>query len=58
MYIVELEKGCWLDIGNGDPSRTMVKDCAQQYKTKPAAKGALTNARKFRKFANAEINKI
>ena len=55
LFIVELEKGVWLDTGDGDPSRTCVKDNAYRFTTCNQAERFLADARKFRPFKNAEI---
>ena len=54
-YVVELEKKVWIAPISGDPGRTVVLRNARQYKTMPAAKAALTRARKYRLFQNAKI---
>lgn len=57
-YIVQLEQGVWLASGEGDPARTLIKGNARVYGSGPAAKGALTRARKYRDFKNAKIERI
>lgn len=53
--IVELENGCWLADGVGDPARTVVKENAKDFSTQDEALKALAEARKFRPFENAVI---
>lgn len=55
MYIVELEKGVWLDDCEGDPSRTMMKDSAASFPSRRKAEIALADARKYRPFEKADI---
>ena len=45
-FVAELSEGCWLRNWGGDPGRTTALANAQRYKTKGAAKAALTRARK------------
>jgi len=54
-YIVEIEDGVWLAIGQGDPARTLVKANSRVYGSLAAARGALTRARKYRRFEKAKI---
>ena len=54
-FIVEIQPGCWLADLEGDPGRTLVKENAKHYRTEPAAKAALTRARKFRPLKKAKI---
>ena len=49
------EDGVWKASGVGDPSRTTVKEIAQVFKTDTEAKIALSQARKYRPFKNAQI---
>lgn len=57
-YLVELHPGCWLAKGDGDPCRTLVEANAQRFKTEPAARGALTRARKYRPFKAARTVEV
>lgn len=52
---VKLEKGVWLDTGDGDPSRTLVEENAYDFENMDAALEALADARTYRPFPNAEI---
>lgn len=54
-YVVELEEGCWLAEGEGDPCRTLVRGTAWVFRSLAAAKVALKMARRYRPFANAQI---
>jgi hypothetical protein len=56
MYIVELEKGVWLAPGDGDPSRTLKKENAKQFRTTSSANRALKNALQFgREFVGSRV---
>ncbi len=48
MYIVKLNRNLWLAPWSGDPGRTTVEGNATEFKTKSAAKRALTAARKYK----------
>ena len=55
-YIVELQHGCWLAPCVHDScGRTLVKASAKRYKTRAAAAGALTRARRYRALSDARI---
>ena len=43
--IVELQKGCWLTDGEGDPPRTMVEASAKEFQSMKEALAALAEAR-------------
>lgn len=53
--IVLLEKGVWLTDGEGDPARTLLEEYATDFETFEKANKALSEARKYRPFPNAEI---
>lgn len=53
--VVQLSPNCWLADWEGDPGRTTKIENAKQFKSERAAKIALTAARKFRPFPDAEI---
>jgi len=53
--IVELETGCWLADGEGDPPRTLVKKYAKYFSTQKEALKALEEARKHRPFNKAVV---
>jgi|GEM_PF-2079545 len=59
MWIVELYDGCWFAPWDGDPGRTLVRESAEQFKSKAAAKRALDSAKNaygsFRDFSQAKI---
>jgi hypothetical protein len=57
-YIVELEPGVWIAPWTGDPGRTLVEKNARKYSRRQDAKGALTQARKFRPFPHARIVEV
>lgn len=60
-FIIEIQKGCWLAKGTGDPPRTLVKKSAASYKTEAQAKAQLTRIRREyprRGFPNATIEEI
>ena len=57
-YVVEIQKGCWLAIGTGDPSRTMKLQNAKVFNRESDAKRDLTKARKYRKLPDAVIKPI
>ncbi len=52
---VQLEPGVWLADGDGDPPRTVLEDHAKEFDTKEEALMALSEARKYRLFENAEL---
>ena len=55
MFLVELEKDCWVADWDGDPGRTVVKKNAQRFRTQKSAEKALGKARTFRPFKRAVI---
>jgi len=58
MWIVELERDCWLAPWKGDPGRTLVRDSAKKYKSEHAAKCALLRAKRVfpnRDYSRAEV---
>lgn len=57
-YVVEIQKGCWLAIGQGDPSRTMRLQNAKVFNRESDAKRDLTKARKYRKLPDAKIRRV
>jgi hypothetical protein len=54
-FIVQLEEGVWLDVGEGDPSRTLTKDSAHRFLTYDDAVAGLAAAREYRQFKHALI---
>ncbi len=54
---VLLETGVWIADWEGDPGRTIVEGCAQEFDDIKSANKALESARKYRPFPNAEIVK-
>lgn len=55
-FIVELQPGCWLCRGGGDPERTTALQAAAVYETQRGAERALRRARsRERPFAAAQI---
>lgn len=57
MWIVELDKGCWLAPWGGDPGRTLVRESAKKYRSEHAANCAMLRAKRvFRPggFAHAK----
>ena len=52
---VEIEKGVWLASGDGDPSRTLKKENAKEFKKVSEAYEAMVKARTYRPFQNAKI---
>jgi len=55
MYIVELQKDCWIATWDGDPGRTIVKENAKTFPNKMEADYALVCARVYRPFKDAKI---
>lgn len=58
MFIIELQNGCWLADGDGDPCRTLVVGNALQFKTEKLANTALKKAKAdnpSRKFATSKV---
>lgn len=47
-YIAELEPGVWVAPWAGDPGRTIKRENAKRFRTRPAAKAAITRAQKTR----------
>jgi hypothetical protein len=58
MWIVELQPGCWICDGDGDPPRTLKITNAQHYETEQYAIDALKWARSFRPFPAAKIERV
>jgi len=54
-WIVELQRGCWLAPWGDCCGRTMKRQSAQQFKTRAAAKGAITRFRKYRTLTAPKI---
>jgi hypothetical protein len=54
-YIVELQQGCWLCDGEGDPARTLVRENAAFYQTVADAQRMLEHARVYRPFGSAKV---
>ena len=54
-FIVRLEKGVYLTLGDGDPSRTLVMQSAHRFTEHRYAQSALEEARKYRPFKAAMI---
>ena len=52
---VLLEPGVWLADGEGDPARTTKEENAKEFETSIEAFAALTEARKYRPFHDAEL---
>lgn len=52
---VLLETGVWLADGLGDPARTILEENAKEFKNQTEALKALSEARKYRDFPNAEL---
>lgn len=57
-YVVEIQQGCFLTIGQGDPSRTMKLQNAKVFNRESDAKRDLTKARKYRKLSEAKIKPV
>ena len=58
MWIVELEKGCWLAPWTGDPGRTLVRESAKRYKTEHAARCAMSRARRMFQYRDLEMARV
>jgi hypothetical protein len=58
MYVVELEKGCWLARWSGDPGRTLKAGVAKVFSGEARAAKALKAARKLRPFKNAYVIRL
>jgi hypothetical protein len=58
LYIVMIDKNCWLASGTGDPARTVVFDHAKRYLSDFAAAKALNNARSCRNLPNSHIFRL
>ena len=52
---VLLERGVWLADGEGDPPRTLIEESAKEFPDVAQASNALAEARRYRRFPNAEI---
>jgi len=57
-WIIELEKGVYLDDGDGDPPRTCVREYCRRFDTLAAAHEALKDARRYREFRDALIRRV
>lgn len=57
-YVVELEPGCWLADGKGDPARTIVLSNARIFKSHTGAEVSVINARRHRPFRNAKVVEV
>ena len=57
-YIVLLETGVWLALGDGDPPRALTVWNAAQFNDRQDAAEALRMAREFHPFTDAKIQKI
>lgn len=55
VWVVQLEEGCWLADGNGDPGRTLVFANARRFSTHAEASWELKRARRWRRFEAARI---
>ena len=55
VYLVELQPGCWTAPWTGDPGRTLHIENAKRYNAAPAAKAALTRARRYRTFPQGKV---
>jgi hypothetical protein len=54
-YVVELQEGCWLKSGEGDPPRTLDIRNAKVYRRRFAAEYGLKKARECRPFRSAKV---
>jgi hypothetical protein len=54
-YVAELEPGVFVAPWSGDPGRCLNIGNAKEYKTTAAARAAITRARKYRPFLNAQV---
>ena len=57
LYVVQLDDGCWLADGEGDPPRTLVKANARRFTTPLKAGRGVHAARQYRPFRRAEIHR-
>ena len=57
-YIVQLEHEVWLAPWYGDPGWTESIEHAQRFPSRKAAEKALEQARQFRPFRNAFVDKL
>lgn len=55
MVIVQLEAGCWLALGEGDPPRTLRRDSARVFPHELLATIELARARQHRPFLKAVL---
>ena len=58
MFIVELQKDCWIAPWDGDPGRTIVRKNAKVFPNRMEADFALVCARQFRPFKKAKIENL
>ena len=54
-FVLELQEGCWMTTGDGDPPRTLVFDHAVRYKCVTGAMRDLEKARSYRRITNPRI---
>ncbi len=57
-YLVVLEEGVYIAPWDGDPGRTLKKENAEIFKTKPAAHKALEAAQTYRTFNTAKVDDL
>jgi len=57
-YVVQLQIGCWIADWEGDPGRTLKLGNAKRFSTQHKAYIALEQARTYRPFKEALVNKI
>lgn len=57
-YIVELEEGCWISDGYGDPTRTTTLANARVFPNPEVAGYWLAYARERRPFRNAKVVRV
>lgn len=57
-YIVQLCFECWIAPWDGDPGRTCKIENARRFSSRKQAERALVNARKYRDFPDAFVDKL
>lgn len=58
MWVLKLEEGVWFAPWSGDPGRTLKEESAMRFASVMNAEIALINARCYRPYVDASIDRI
>lgn len=58
VFVVKLQEGCWFADGDGAPPMTLFESKAKLFVSRHSAKRALSYARKFMRFPDAETVEV